>query len=110
MKNPFLYNERRDDKKSVEPGYKQINTPKYELSYEFLDKLKIQYRSEIERGTQIELTVTKIQLMDWAGRIEISSADYNLIRALASGDLDNFDIFKFKIIETDEIIKLDLTK
>lgn len=107
--SPFSsYNEK--SKLSIRQALNLGLTPKYELSYEFLNKLKVQYRDEIERGVQIELTVTKKQLWDWAERIDIISADYNLIRALASGDMNVFQVFKFKIIESDEIINIDLTK
>ncbi len=93
---------------------KQIDAPKYKLSMAFLNALKLQYRREIENGTQIVLKVTRKQLCDWVGSTEVISADYNSIRALIEEKIEYLYDIKFeiidKIVKTGEEIKIDLTK
>jgi hypothetical protein len=114
MKNPFLAENKQEGKLSIKQALDLGLTPKYKLSMQFLNTLKLQYRDEIERGAQIVLKVTRAQLGDWYKRTEVISSAYCSIRALHKGEIDCFDDFKFdvidKIIKTGEEIKLDLTK
>lgn len=114
MKNPFLAENKRECKLSIKQALDLGITPKYKLSLPFLNALKLQYREALENGVQIVLKVTREQLEVLHANTEVTSAEYCSIRALVKGEIDNFDDFKFeiidKIVKTGEEIKLDLTK
>lgn len=72
-------------------------------------KKKFAQNEAVQKGQQIIFVVAAQQIDDLLGNTEVTSSDFNTVKALAQGDVDSWMGFKFERTELLEFLSADET-
>lgn len=78
------------------PSGQQVGAASSGMTVQKLRRAKfLMKRNEVDPSDELYLALTARQLDDLLGTTEVTSADYNTVKALVQGDIDTFMGFKF---------------
>lgn len=69
------------------------------MNVELLRRIKRNFGANEIKGVQLHIAITSSQLYALLGQTEVTSSDYNAVKALVQGEVDTFMGFKFHEIE-----------